>query len=56
MLAGGGALLRGLDKLLESRINLQVAISEDPLSVVAIGAGKGLSNLSVLKGLTSDGK
>ncbi|MFC1822459.1 rod shape-determining protein [Thermodesulfobacteriota bacterium] len=54
MLAGGGALLRGLDKLLESKIDLHVAIAEDPMSVVAIGAGKALSNLSILKGLTSE--
>jgi rod shape-determining protein MreB and related proteins len=39
-LAGGGALLRGLDQLLRQTTGLRVNISEDPLTAVARGAGK----------------
>jgi len=39
MLAGGGALLPGLDKLLTEETGLPVFVSEDPLSAVVNGAG-----------------
>ena len=42
MLTGGGALLRGLDKLLSIETNIPIHIAEDPLSCVALGTGKGL--------------
>jgi rod shape-determining protein MreB len=42
-LAGGGALLRGLDKLLSKETDLPVHIAEDPLSAVAEGTGRCLS-------------
>jgi len=38
-LAGGGALLKGLDKLLTRHTDLKVNIAEDPLTAVARGAG-----------------
>lgn len=41
-LAGGGALLNGLDKLLERETGLKVHIAEDPLTSVVMGAGKAL--------------
>jgi rod shape-determining protein MreB len=53
VLAGGGALLRGLDKLLQEETGLPVHVAEDPLSAVAEGAGKVLSELSFLKKVTS---
>src|SRR3989338_8424573 len=49
ILAGGGALLRGIDKLISEETKLPVHVSEDPLSAVAIGTGKGLSNLRFLR-------
>ncbi len=49
MLAGGGALIRGLDKLIHEETSLPVRIAEDPLSCVAHGAGKALDELSVLR-------
>ena len=39
MLAGGGALLCGLDKLLTEEIGLPVFVSEDPLNAVVKGTG-----------------
>jgi len=41
-LAGGGALLKGLDKLLERETGIKVHIAEDPLTSVVMGAGKAL--------------
>jgi rod shape-determining protein MreB and related proteins len=39
-LAGGGALLRGLDQLLHQKTGLRVNIADDPLTSVARGAGR----------------
>jgi rod shape-determining protein MreB len=41
-LAGGGALLKGLDKLLARETGLVVHIAEDPLTSVVMGAGKAM--------------
>lgn len=53
VLAGGGALLRGLDKLLQEETGLPVHVAEDPLSAVAEGAGKVLNELAFLRKVTS---
>lgn len=44
-LAGGGALLRGLDKRLTEKTNIKFHISEDPLHAVARGTGIALKNI-----------
>lgn len=49
VLTGGGALLKNLDKLLSEKIKLPIIISEDPLSTVALGAGKVIDSIEILK-------
>ena len=51
-LAGGGALLRNLDKLLQYETSLPVVLAEDPLTAVVMGSGKILDNLELLKDVT----
>jgi rod shape-determining protein MreB len=49
MLVGGGSLLRDLDVLLREETKLPILRSEDPFTAVAIGAGKVLDNLPLLR-------
>ncbi len=44
-LAGGGALLRGLDKRLSEKINIPFHVADDPLRAVARGTGIALKNV-----------
>lgn len=44
-LAGGGALLRGLDKRLSSKIGIPFNVADDPLHAVARGTGVALKNV-----------
>lgn len=45
-LSGGGALLRGLDRRLETKIGIPFHVAEDPLRSVALGAGIALKNIN----------
>ncbi|ADK13792.1 MULTISPECIES: rod shape-determining protein [Clostridium] len=45
MLAGGGAMLRGLDQLINQETHMPVHIAEAPLDCVALGAGKALDTI-----------
>lgn len=49
MLTGGGALLSGLDKLINQETGMPVTIAENPLDCVALGAGKVLDEIEILK-------
>jgi rod shape-determining protein MreB len=46
VMAGGGSLIRGIDKLLSERTGLPVTVADDPLSAVANGTGIYLNNLN----------
>lgn len=48
-LAGGGALLRGLDRVIAARTGLNVTVVDDPLCCVARGTAVYLENLSTWK-------
>ena len=48
-LAGGGALLRGLDKRLQDKIGIEFHVAEDPLLAVARGTGVALKNINKFK-------
>ena len=50
-LAGGGSMLRGLDKRLSQKTDLPVYIAEDPLRAVVRGTGITLKNISRFKGV-----
>ncbi len=56
VLTGGGALLKGLDKLLSEETGLPVHVAEDPLSAVAEGCGKVLEELDFLKRVSHPGQ
>jgi rod shape-determining protein MreB len=49
VLAGGGALLRGLDMLIKEETKLPVVVAEDPLTSVVRGVGKMLDEIDLLK-------
>jgi rod shape-determining protein MreB len=54
VVTGGGALLKNLDKRLREETGLPVAMAEDPLSTVVLGAGKMLSNFELLRKISLD--
>ncbi len=54
VLAGGGALIRGVDKLLAEETGLPVHIADDPLSAVAVGTGVVLQELGYLEKLAKN--
>jgi rod shape-determining protein MreB len=49
VLAGGGALLKGLDELISHETQISVHIADDPLSCVALGTGRVLEEFSALR-------
>lgn len=49
VLTGGGALIHGLDLLIQKETGISVHIAEDAVSCVAVGTGKALDNIDTLK-------
>src|SRR5436190_1774770 len=49
VLAGGGALIRNLDKRIREETGLPVTLAENPLSCVVLGTGKMLSDFDLLR-------
>ncbi len=52
-LAGGGALLKGIDKRISEELNILVTIADDPLTAVVEGAGKCLDNPELYRSVLS---
>jgi len=54
VLTGGGALLRGLDSLLQHETQLPITVVDDPLTAVVKGSGKALEHIDLYKDICSD--
>jgi rod shape-determining protein MreB and related proteins len=54
VLAGGGALLKNLDKRIREETGLPVSIADDPLCSVVLGTGKVLSDFKLLRRISSE--
>jgi rod shape-determining protein MreB len=54
VLSGGGSMLKNLDKRLREETGLPLAMAEDPLSSVVLGAGKMLSDFNLLRKISMD--
>jgi rod shape-determining protein MreB len=48
-LVGGGALLRGMDRLLTRETGVPCYVAENPMACVAVGAGRALENLHIIR-------
>ena len=55
VMAGGGALLRGIDRLVSRETKLPVTIADDPLIAVAQGTGRILQNIDFWRGHANNG-
>ncbi|BAN02150.1 rod shape-determining protein [Ilumatobacter coccineus] len=55
MIAGGGALIGGLDERLSHETGMPIRIAHEPLYSVVIGSGRALENIDAMRGLMSMG-
>jgi len=51
VMTGGGSLLKNFDKLIEKETGIPAMLAEDPVSCVAIGTGKALKSIKLMRGL-----
>ncbi len=56
VMTGGGALLYGLDRLIQENIKVPCYVAEDAISCVAIGTGRALENIDAMSGAIFDYK
>ena len=49
ILTGGGAMLDGIDKLINERTGIKVILPDNPLECVALGTGYALTHLGILE-------
>lgn len=56
ILTGGGALIRGLDKLISEKTGIPVYVTDAPLNAVVRGTGKALEDLEKLKNVLASSK
>lgn len=56
ILAGGGALIRNIDKLISEKTGIPVIIAENPLDCVVKGTGKALYDLDKLKSILANSR
>ncbi len=49
VLTGGGSLLKNFDLLIEKETGISAYLAEDPISCVAIGTGKSLKSMDIIK-------
>jgi rod shape-determining protein MreB len=56
MLTGGGALLNGIDRLIRKETGMPVHIAEEALDCVALGTGKAIDSIEVLKKAAGNNK
>jgi rod shape-determining protein MreB len=54
VITGGGALLHNMDARLRDETGLPIAVAEEPLSSVVLGAGKMLSDFPLLRKICLD--
>ncbi|MGE4553418.1 MAG: rod shape-determining protein [Desulfovibrionaceae bacterium] len=54
VLTGGGALLKGIDALLQHETQLPITVVDDPLTAVVLGSGKALDNIDLYREVTTD--
>ena len=47
-LTGGGALLRGIDEMIERKTGVKTIIADSPLNCVALGTGEALAHIDIL--------